>query len=215
VYWYKRKGEFYSVVVATCPRYTLLHLGGLDALLFPNLNLAVFGDLASSLFIVFDRFGSISVGSYPQGMTPLGPEVEGRGMCDDSVVPESDRVGLPVEAHLEVQVPDLLEQEVQNGIRLNLGNADDATRETWIDVDTLPAGYGVNADDRMDGLDGFATNVEPGSAGTFSLSYSAVEGGKGFQVGLQPRAKGRIKGISVYVGVRQHGSFSLSTVNLP
>lgn len=133
-----------------------------------------------------------------------------------SVVPESNRVGLPVEAHLEVHVAtDLLEQEVQDGIRLSLGNADDTTRETWIDVDTLPAGYGVNADDRVDGLDGFATNVESGSAGTFSLSYAAVESGKAFQVGLQLRAKGRVKGIPVYVGARQYESFTLSIVNLP
>lgn len=92
-----------------------------------------------------------------------------------SVVPERDRVGLPAEAHLEVRIAtDLLEQEVQDGVRLGLGNSDDAARETWVDVDTLPAGDGVNADDRVDRLDGFATNVEVGSAGTLSLCHTTV-----------------------------------------
>lgn len=118
-----------------------------------------------------------------------------------SVVPERDRVGLPMEAYLEVHVAtDLLEQKVEDGIRFGLGHADDATGEAWVDVDTLPAGHGVNPNDRVDRLDRFATNVEPGSAGTISLSHGTVEGGKALQVGLQPRAEGRVKGIPVLRG---------------
>lgn len=134
-------------------------------------------------------------------MTPLGPKVECRGVRHDllsvrstppchassthPVVPERDRVALPAEAHVEVHVTaDLLEQKVQDDIRLRLGNADDAAGETWIDVDALPAGHGVNADNRVDRLDGFAANVESGSAGTICLSHGAVEGAQAFQVGL-------------------------------
>lgn len=121
-----------------------------------------------------------------------------------SVVPERDRISLPVEAHLEVYIAaNLLEQEVQDGVRFGLGNADDATGETWIDVDTLPAGYRVNADDGVDRLNGFSTNVESGSAGSVSLGHRAVEGGKALQVGLHPRAKGRVEGVPVDVSVRQ------------
>lgn len=121
-----------------------------------------------------------------------------------SVIPQRDRVWLPAEAYLEVHIAaDLLEQEVQDGVRLSLGNSDDAARETWVDVDALPAGDWVNADDRVDRLDGFTTNVEAGSAGTLGLCHSTVQGGKAFQVGLEPRTKGRVKGIPVYMGVRQ------------
>ena len=166
-------------------------------------------------------------------MTPLGPEVERRGMCHNllsvrlqssyaeyqvthSIIPERDRVALPAEAHLEVHVAtDLLEQEVQDGVRLSLGNADDATRESWVDVDTLPAGDGMNADDGVDRLNGFATNVESGSAGTISLGDTAVESAKAFQVGLQPRAEGRVKGIAEHMRACQYMSFILSIVDLP
>lgn len=77
------KAEFCLVVVATCSRCTLFHLRGFNALLFPDLNLTVFCDLASASFIVLDRFWSLPVRSCPKGMTPLGPEVERRGMRHD------------------------------------------------------------------------------------------------------------------------------------
>lgn len=67
----------------------------------------------------------------------------------------------------------------------------------------------------MDRLDGFATNLESGSAGTFSLGHRTMEGGKAFQVGLQAGAKGRVKGVAVHTNIRQSVSFILSVVNLP
>ena len=99
---------------------------------------------------------------------------------------------------------DLLVQKVQDGVRLGLGHADDAAGEPGIDVDALPAGDGVDADDGMDCLDGLATHVDSGGASAVCLSYGAVEGCEALQVGLQPRAKGRVQCIAVYDGVRQH-----------
>jgi len=129
-------------------------------------------------------------------MTPLRPEVERCSMRHDPVVPECDRVGFPPEAHLGVHVAtDLQEQEAQDGVRLSLGNADDAARESWVDVDALPAGGWMNADDGVNRLDGFAADVQSGSAGTISLGDSAVESGKAFQVDLHPRAERRVQGI--------------------
>lgn len=102
-----------------------------------------------------------------------------------------------MEAHLEVHIgANLLEQKVQDGVRLSLWNADDATRESRVDVDALPASDWMDTDDGVDRLDGLATNVEPSSAGTVSLRYATVKGAQALQVGLQPRAEGRVKGIS-------------------
>ena len=139
-----------------------------------------------------------------------------RGSITHSVVPERDRVRLPAEAHLEVYVAtDLQEQEAQDGVRFSLGNADNVTRESWVDVDTLPAGDGMNPDNGVNGLDGFATDVESGSAGTVSLGNSTVESAKAFQVDLHPMTEGRVKGISGHMSVRQSTLFIISIVDLP
>lgn len=46
------------------------------------------------------------------------------------VVPDGDRVGLPVEANLEVGVlAELVEKQAQDGVRLRLRDADDPARE--------------------------------------------------------------------------------------
>ena len=89
----------------------------------------------------------------------------------------------------------LLEQKVEDGVRFGLGHPDDATGESRVDVDTVPARDGVHADDGVDRLDGFAANVKSGCAGTVSLGYGAVERAQALQVGLQPRAEGRVQGI--------------------
>ena len=107
------------------------------------------------------------------------------------VVPECDQVGFPPEAHLGIHVAaDLQEQEAQDGIRLGLGNADDAAHESWLDVDTLPASDWMDVDNRVDRLNGCTTDVESGSMGAISLGDSTVESGKTFQVDLHPRAEG-------------------------
>ena len=190
-------------------------------MLFPDLNLTVFRNLACSLLIFRHRFGPFPMRSCPQGMTPLRPKVERCSMRHDllsvrlrppyaghqvthPVVPECDRVGFPPEAHLGVHVAtDLQEQEAQDGVRLSLGNADDAPRESWVDVDALPAGGWMNADDGVNRLDGFAADVESGSAGTISLGDSTVESGKAFQVDLHPRAERRVQGIPGHMRARQ------------
>ena len=48
------------------------------------------------------------------------------------VVPDRNRVRLPVEARLEVGVlGELMEEELEDGVRLRLRNADDAAGEAW------------------------------------------------------------------------------------
>lgn len=73
----------------------------------------------------------------------------------------------------------------------------------------------MNADDGVNRLDGFATDVESGSPTTISLGDSTVESGKAFQVGLHPRAEGRVQGIPGHMRARQQASFILSIVDLP
>lgn len=47
------------------------------------------------------------------------------------VIPDGDRIRLPVETHLEVRVlAELVEEQAQDGIGLGLGHADYATGET-------------------------------------------------------------------------------------
>jgi hypothetical protein len=65
------------------------------------------------------------------------PEVEGGGVRDDAVVPERDRVRLPVEADLEVRVVrDLVEEEVEDRVRLRLRDPDDAACEACSTLDS-------------------------------------------------------------------------------
>ena len=48
------------------------------------------------------------------------------------VVPDRNRVRLPVEARLEVGVlGELVEEELEDGVRLRLRDADDAAGEAW------------------------------------------------------------------------------------
>lgn len=54
-----------------------------------------------------------------------------------------------------------MKEELQDCIRLRLGDANEAARETRIDVDALPTRHGVNPDDRMDGLDFLTTHMCP------------------------------------------------------
>ena len=78
------------------------------------------------------------------------------------------------------------------------------TRECRVDVNTLPAGDRMNADDGVDCLDGLATHVESCSAGTGSLGDSTVESAKAFQVDLHPRTEGRVKSIPGHMRVHQY-----------
>ena len=111
--------------------------------------------------------------------------------------------------------PHLQEQEAQDGVRLGLGNADDAARESWLDVDTLPASDWMDADNRVNRLNGFAMDVESGSAGAISLGDSTVESGKTFQVDLHPRAEGRVQGVPGRIRSRSVSIVHLIVDDLP
>ena len=58
-----------------------------------------------------------------------------------------------------------------------------------VDVDALPPGDGVHADDGVDGLDGVAADGQARSTSTVGLSDSRVQRGQALEVLLEARAQ--------------------------
>lgn len=80
--------------------------------------------------------------------------IESRCMEVGPVVPDSERVLLPLEADLEVMVElRQVEEVLEDGVRLIARHTDDALREVRVDEDRLPAGNRVCADDRVHGFE--------------------------------------------------------------
>src|SRR5690348_6216031 len=71
-------------------------------------------------------------------------------MLGQAVVPERDVAGPPAPADGELGLGDVLEEEAQDRVALLRREVEDASREARVDVDALPAGDGVGADDRVD-----------------------------------------------------------------
>lgn len=110
--------------------------------------------------------------------------------CTYSVIPETNRIRLPLEANLEIGIfGDLAVEEVEDRVRLGFGHTFDATREAGVHVDALPSGDGVDANDRMDGFDWGPADWETDRFVTFGLRNSAVDGGQALQIGLETRRK--------------------------
>jgi hypothetical protein len=69
-------------------------------------------------------------------------------------------------------------------------------RRTGVDVDALPPGDGVHADNGVHGLDRLAADREASCAGAIRLGHGTVQGGQALEVFLEPRAEGRIESVS-------------------
>lgn len=80
--------------------------------------------------------------------------IESRCVEVGPVVPDSERVLLPLEAHLQVMVElRQVEEVLEDGVRLVARHTDDALREVRVNEDRLPAGNRICADDRVHGFE--------------------------------------------------------------
>ena len=84
--------------------------------------------------------GAVSGDGDPGAGAGLGVVVPHRVVLHAAVVPEGDRVLAPAEAALEVRVRDVLEQEVEEGAALALGDPEDPPGEGPVDVEGGPPG---------------------------------------------------------------------------
>jgi len=163
----------------------------------PDFELPVLCDLSSGLLILFDGEGLFAVRGGSESVAAGGPEVECSGMGDDPVVPDRDGVFLPLETHLKIGVlRNLVEEEVQDGVRLGLGHSDNSACKSGVDIDALPACAGVNTDYGMDGLHFVAADVGSSSASTLGLGSGAVDRGEALEVFLESGAQGRVQGVA-------------------
>src|SRR5262245_8130776 len=79
----------------------------------------------------------------------VGVVVPHRAVLGAAVVPEGDRVGLPLEAHRELGRLDVAPEHLQDRIALAFAEADNAGREHPIYEQDLPARDRVGAHDRV------------------------------------------------------------------
>lgn len=80
-------------------------------------------------------------------------------MRRNTVVPDDNRVLLPLQAGLQIRAEgDVLVEEVEEVVRLLLLQADDAARELGVDEERFLARDGVGAHERVDGGDGLAAH---------------------------------------------------------
>lgn len=67
---------------------------------------------------------------------------------------------------------------------------------TRVDENTLESSDGMNSNDRVDALDGFASNVVSNRFGSVRLSDPRMDGGEGGEVGLEGGGEGGVKSVS-------------------
>lgn len=111
-------------------------------------------------------------------------------VLSDSVVPDDDRLLIPLDAGLEVSaVREVIVEELEDGVGLLLLEADDLARELRVDVERLLARSRVRADNGMAVDDGLAPLDAVADSGGVDLLDARVGGPEAVQTLLEERAE--------------------------
>lgn len=110
------------------------------------------------------------------GMTTMRSKAVRSRMVGDSVVPEGDVVLLPLEAHeCFLGGADYVVQVFDNCVALQLGNADNMSDESWVEVERLPAGHGVGANEWVLSDDWVTSDWSSGGLRAIGLNLRRVK----------------------------------------
>jgi hypothetical protein len=108
--------------------------------------------------------------------------IEDSVMEGGSVVPDSDGVFFPLETDLEINTTgNMSVQEVQDSFRFFLAKTDNAAGESRLNEQALPSSDRVGTNDRVDSLNGIATDSVASSDSSIALIQAAVDSFKAFK----------------------------------